>query len=37
VNNQVGGATVPAAEVKALILRIFDPSIGGENQGTAGS
>ena len=30
------GATVPAEESKALVLRIFDLFIGGENPETAG-
>jgi hypothetical protein len=36
VDNKVRGATVPAEESKALVLRIFDLFFGGENQDTAG-
>jgi hypothetical protein len=36
VYNKVRGATVPAEESKALVLRIFDLFIGGENPDTAG-
>jgi hypothetical protein len=35
VDNKDRGATVPAEESKALVLRIFDLFIEGENRGTA--